>query len=138
MIARNRIKNFWAILVGAILTWSCGLSTELERDAVDVPLAEILSVRRVGCCALSADGVSTDTIIAQIPRESKERSVSFSTTRGVFLGDEKKEASATAFPVGGEWLEARVVLRADTLPGQAVITSTIAGFRDTVSVAMTN
>lgn len=118
---------------------SCDITTDLERDPLDVPLSEIIEIERIIRSELAADGIATDTVIARIPRDAKNRSITFAASKGGFVdAGGKGEFKTIAVPNAADpkHLQARATYVSDTLPGIATITGTLLTFSDTLLIQL--
>src|SRR5580765_8881601 len=98
------------------------------EDPTSVAPDQIISMKIIGPAALLADGVSTTTIQAVLPREATTRSVKFTTSRGSFLGtDGKQEFTLTADVQG----IANATLVAGREAGAANVMATVGTFTAT-------
>lgn len=106
------------------------LMSSLEPDPDDIPPDEILEISHSRQAPqMPADGASIDTIYARIPENASTRTVEFGTTRGTFHRyGAVQSASVRAVPDGEGRLVAAVELRADTVPGTAIVRATVAAF----------
>jgi len=84
------------------------------EDPTGVKLDEIIQIKITGPTSIRADGVSTTTIQAMIPREATSRNVKFTTTHGTFQN------------TGGK---AEIVVMADD---HGIATATLIAGRDAV------
>jgi hypothetical protein len=75
-----------AILTIALLLLACD---KLE-DPTSVKMDDIVKLELTGPATVRADGVSTTSFKATIPREATSRTVKFATTRGSFQGTDGK------------------------------------------------
>jgi|GEM_PF-5085595 len=122
-----------ALLVLALFAGACNdILSDPERDPDDVPASEVLALSRTGGdLPLRADGVTRDTLVADIPVNSTLREITFTTTHGKFLLSNKQELKVRAEKGSGAYnrrLVARAVLIADTVPAQAVVSASIGDF----------
>jgi hypothetical protein len=130
----------FAALLCLILLTACDESLfDFDYDPDSVPLEEIIDLTRTGSGPLSTRGTVTDALVARIPSGASTREITLFTSAGFFELNNLKEVKVRADrdpadPDGP--LVARVVLRADTLTTTAVVSATIATFRDTVWVPM--
>jgi hypothetical protein len=112
---------------------------DFDYDPDAVPSNEIIDLTRESSGPLSTRGTPTGALVARIPSGASTREITFFTSAGFFelnnLKEVKVRAERDAANPDGP-LVARVVLRADTLTTTAVVSATIATFRDTVWVPM--
>lgn len=107
-----------------------------ERD-VEVAPEEVIDLTRTAAPnALPADGTSTDTMVARIPFRAASRVVTFTTTGGVFEVSAAKEVKVRAEPVetASGSLEARAVLRTDTVAARVFVRATVSDYSDTLQI----
>ena len=128
-----RAARLYSLIPAAWALWVCGaceawLDT-LEPDPETVPLSAIIDLARVGPnLPLPADGVSTDTIIARLPKEATTRVIKFSTTLGSFELTGGQKTIDVRSQLEGSKLIARAILVSDTLPGTAVVRASVSEF----------
>ena len=110
----------------------------LEPDPDTISIDEIILVRRAGgTLPLRADGISNDTIIAEIPLKARSRLVRFTTTAGSFAltrAERQIDVRAILAAPGADRLTARAVLISDTTPGVAVVRGAIGEFSNFTTV----
>lgn len=118
---------------------SCkGLTTPNEKKDSDVPLAEIIDID-ASTTSLPADGSSTVRVSARIPVDASTKTVTFTTTAGLFLESADKKVTIFAQPdsVRTDRRLATTLLRSDTSAVRAIIRATVGEYYDTTSVVFT-
>lgn len=114
------------------------ITTENERDESSVPMADIIAVD-ASVSSLPADGSSTTRVSAHIPAGASAKTVTFTTTAGVFLESATKEVKVFAAQDASNSGKrvASTLLRSDTVAARAIIRATVGDYYDTVSVTFT-
>lgn len=106
------------------------LPSEPERDSLDVPGSEIITLTRAGgSLPVPADGVTEDTLIATIPEGSATRLVTFNTTGGRFVLAGGKQIKVTAVRDNSR-SDKRLVARAAIVSDSSIVAATSASVGD--------
>jgi hypothetical protein len=138
LVTRAARAGILCVLTAAV---ACDFSiSDFDTDNPETPLDSIIQLSRVnGHASVPADGRSLDTLIAVLPDKANQRLVTFSTTHGTFEITNTKELKVRAETrTDPSRLEARAVLRADTVAVRAIVSASVGEFRDTVSIAFGN
>lgn len=134
-------RSFIVVTAATLLVWTSGcdqITSEFFDPDAEVPNEQIIDLRRARAPGpLPANGAATDTLIARIPERATTRVVTFTTTGGMFELSNSKELKVRAESPGpdADHLEARAVLRTDTIAARVFVRASIADYSDTVEVA---
>lgn len=131
---------FASASLALLVLFGCdALNSALEPDVDDVPPDEILTLSQSrNPPRMPADGESLDTVFARIPGEASSRTVEFSSTKGSFYRYGAVQSVSVRAESDGEGrLVAAVALRADTIPGTAIVRATIRGITRFLEVEFT-
>lgn len=117
--------SVWRVLlISALLLLNA--CSELENP-MGVPMDDILRFESKTGRSMSADGVSTCEIEVKIPDKAaeKNRTVTFKTNLGAFLGTNNKQEIPVRADSKG-WV--KVILKAGTIVGTATVSASVADF----------
>lgn len=133
---RTSVAIVWAMLMVGIAACDELTSDFIPRN-FEVSPKEIINLTRARAPGtLQANGITTDTLIAHISLKATSRTVTFTTSGGTFeiSGVREVKVRAESPLPDAEHLQAKAILRTDTIAARVFVRASVGDFSDTVEI----